>query len=155
MRQIGLTGPALRLGEGRVTLMARSVEHDKVVSLVLAAEMTEDRRLRVRLEGARLGRLPMPRDLVEDSFQQLREALARRVRDDAESDAGEPAATDQVLAFLAGMLEAAGGEPVRVEGVVNNRPIRLTDLKIDETGVAMTFRANSPSTASAVPLSGQ
>ncbi|MFW6065674.1 MAG: hypothetical protein ACOC9S_02535, partial [Planctomycetota bacterium] len=85
LARAGLSDPAVALGDGSVTLMARDTRHDKIVSLTFAAEKS-GRRLSLRVAGARVGKVAVPRSMVSEQVEQFKRQLADSLP--AEDDVG-------------------------------------------------------------------
>jgi len=134
MRSAGLVGPAVALDDGRVRLMARSVEYDRVVSVDIRLAVGDDGLLHVSLAGARVGRLPMPPSLVRSYVDRLRDKLARR--DDLAESA--PAvgglSPSQVALVIRRVLSAIDGEPIAPEmswKITARKRVRVRQIDID------------------------
>jgi len=80
LERAGVDRPAVAIGEGVLTVMARLRSPDKVVSADLAFESQPDGQLKVRVLGVRVGRLPVPDSLVRQSLRELHESLAPAAR---------------------------------------------------------------------------
>ncbi len=122
----GLAEPAVLLGEGTLTLMLRETRRQKVLSVTLAAEQTDDH-IGFRLDGARVGRLAVPSSAVAGQVEQLRRQLAEA--DPIDEDNDKP--VEQFGRLLAGLL---AGEDARVEpvftGGINRRRLRVSEMTI-------------------------
>lgn len=135
LEEAGLADPAVALGEGKLTLMVRDIRRDKILSVTLAAE-NSDGRLRLRLAGARVGRVAVPRSMVAEQMERLRDDLAQAYPDDN----GDESAVERFGRLLAGLLAGDGDgqiEPVFTAGL-NKRRVRVTDVTI--TDKALTLR---------------
>ncbi|MGC9455385.1 MAG: hypothetical protein ACP5HU_11050 [Phycisphaerae bacterium] len=130
LEQAGLSEPAVSLADGTLTLMARDMRRNKIVSITFAAEKS-DGRLRLRLAGARVGRVAVPRSIVADRVERFRTELAESLP--TGDDAG--GAVERFGVLMAGLLVGDGEdvEPIFTAGI-NNRRVRVTDVTItDET----------------------
>ena len=117
MERTRLAEPAIALGDGEITLMVRSIQHDKVLSASLRFEFDGDGRLRVRLAGTRIGCLPVPPLLVRDRVEELKRTVVQRLLDSA--GAGDAALDDPrsagVARVLAIVVAAIDGKPIDPE----------------------------------------
>jgi hypothetical protein len=139
MRRIGLARPAVRLGEGTITLMAMASEYRKVLSVRLAVELTDTGALRVGLRGARVGTLPIPRSLAERQLHRLRSLLQRR-SGPASPPATPDAGSAQLLELLAHLVHAVDGDDVQAVGEWDGKPLRLERLEIASGRLTLRFR---------------
>jgi hypothetical protein len=92
-----------------------------------------DGRLRVRLAGARVGRVAVPRSVVAGQIEELKAYLEYR-RSQAEGDAAAGGVSAQAIGrLLAGVVAAVGEEPIDpvFTGGINNRRVRVTDVTIE------------------------
>jgi len=112
LAKAGLSEPAIALGDGTATFLARSTEHDKVVSARLAFEFTPSGKLRVRLAGARIGRAPVPASTLRERIDKLKATVVRRLAS-AKKD-GEPSSAG-VAKVLGHLVAAIDGEPIDTE----------------------------------------
>ena len=99
MDRLGLADPAVGLQDGKVTLMIRSTEYNKILSAVIAVKVLDNDKLKLSLSATRIGRLPVPRSILTDRIKELAGTLGGR-RSDAISDT------------LARLLSAIDGEPI-------------------------------------------
>lgn len=139
MRKIGLARPAVRLGEGTITLMAMATEYRKVLSIRLGVDLTDAGRLRVRLRGARVGTLPIPRSVAKGQLHRLR-GLLRRGSGSTPEATGLAAESGQLLDLLAGLVHAIDGQPVSTVGEWDDKPLRLEQLDIASGRLTLRFR---------------
>ncbi|MFP4053088.1 MAG: hypothetical protein ACLFV7_04405 [Phycisphaerae bacterium] len=128
LREAGLADPAVSLEEGKVLLMVRSIEHDKIVSVSLDLEFTSDRRLRVKLEKASVGELTLPRDWVTDRLNTVQKSLGTG---DGPKDPNQPTnPTAKVAYALTKLLSGINAEPIEPVGTWDGRKIRIQDITI-------------------------
>jgi hypothetical protein len=132
LEEAGLADPGLALGDGTLTLMVRDKRREKILSVRLAVEMT-DGRLRVRLAGARVGRVAVPRSVVAGQIEELKAYLEyRRSQGQGDKEVGGLSA-EALGRLLAGVVEAVGEEPIDpvFTGGINNRRVRVTGVTIE------------------------
>ncbi len=127
LHEAGVADPAVALEDGRLRLMLRLTEYDKIVSLTLAMEFTSDRRLRVKLIETAIGTLAVPETLVRDRLTALRASLARGAGD---GDAPDDDPTAQAVSVLATILQAIDQEPITPVGTWDQRRIRVHNITI-------------------------
>lgn len=140
MERAGFTDPAVSLGDGILTVMVRSKEYDKVLSADVSFSFTADRKLRVRLEEARVGRLALPNAWVESRVGQLKRfgpgAEETNQLGERSGSGGERAglSPQDVGAVLKTVLAAIDEEPIETELTwpVNRRRLRIVRVEIGD-----------------------
>jgi len=128
----GLAEPAVHLGEGTVTLMVRSREHQKILSAELALDMTDAGRLRVRLVAARIGCLALPSSWVDHRLDEVKRLLPAGPRPDLRQAGISGLSAQDVAAVLGRVLAAVGEEPIPPELTwpINRKRVRIADVRI-------------------------
>jgi len=112
MRRLGLSGPAVALSNGMVTLMIKSTKYNKVLSADVAVKFTDDKKLVFTLAGTRIGRLAVPSGLLKDKLDDLRGRLSEGRR-------------DGVSKMLAVLFAAVDGEPISPENTWTIQSIKV------------------------------
>jgi hypothetical protein len=135
--RLGLRDPAIALDDGMLKLMVRSTRHEKIVSVLLRFDFTPEKKLRVRVAGARVGRLPVPSALVRGKIEQLGRTVERRLRAgrDAESPRIGGVSSRAVGRVLGQVLAAIGGEPIDTElswKKTTKKRVRVERVEIDD-----------------------
>lgn len=133
MESIGLAEPAVVLDNGRVRIVARSLQYKKIVSLDIGLSLDPDGRLRVSIESARIGRLPMPASLVRSMIERLRGKLSRRLGDVTSAPAVGGLDSSQVALVLQRVISAIDGEPIPTEmtwRITTRKRVRVTRIDI-------------------------
>lgn len=140
MESIGLAEPAVVLDSGRVRIVARSLQYKKIVSIDIGLRLGADGRLRVSVESARIGRLPMPASLVRSMIERLRGRLSRRLGDATSTPAMGGLDSSQVALVLQRLVSAIDGEPISTEmtwRITTRKRVRVT--RIDIAGQKLTL----------------
>ena len=140
MAKAGLAEPAVRLRDGLVTLAIRSTRHNRIFSVDLAFTFASDKSLRVRLEGAHIGDLVVPKSFVRGALAELQALLARGGRGEAaprpdSADARRKRISPNDLAnVLAAVVAAIDGRAIRAELTwpVNKRRVRIDRIDITD-----------------------
>ena len=137
MARIGLAGPAVSLHDGIVSLMIRSIRHERIVSADLEFRFAQGGLMRVLLRGARIGGLPIPRSMVRNRLDGLKAALlaATTSAPDAQSARGAMGLRPEDLAALAAViLSAMDAQPIAAEITwpVNSKHVRIERIDITE-----------------------
>jgi hypothetical protein len=143
MRRMGLADPAAVLGDGTVTLMIRSRRFGNVLSAKLAADLTDSKRLRICLVGARVGKLPVPKGLVTRPLGRLCQKLQGLHLAGGGSNVVMPEDVGGVLAALIGAID---DEPIKPEETwrIKGIGIRIEDLAITQERLALKIRPVGP-----------
>ena len=124
MAEMGLADPAIAFDNGKITLMVRSTEYNKVLSAEIEVKLVADDKLQFTLSATRIGRLPMPSSFLTDQLQTLATKLSGKQADD-------------ISKTLADLLAAINGEPIsppdtwRIQGIkVDIEAITIADGKL-------------------------
>jgi hypothetical protein len=143
MKQMGLADPAAVLEEGTITLMIRSRRFGNVLSAKLAADLTDSKRLRIRLVGARVGKLPVPKGLVLKPLGRLCQELWVYRWASGESNGDRP---KDVCGVLAALIGAIDGEPINPEEIwrIKGIGIRIEELAIAQGRLALKIQPVGP-----------
>lgn len=116
MQRAGLAEPAVSLDDGAIRLMVQTTEYDKILSIAVRFEFTPAGKLRVILDGAWVGRVPVPTFVVRRQLESLKAALSSRPRRRARSGAADVhGLSADVGDLLARLLAALDGEPISTE----------------------------------------
>ena len=125
MDKAGLADPFVTMHDGLLTIMVRTKQTNKVVSLDLSMQMADDG-LQIALEEVRIGRMPVPRALITGALDVLRETLAKQKSDEEVSERD----LDRLLAAVIGGID---GEPMPTTMKFGKKRIRkVTDVTIEE-----------------------
>jgi len=136
----GLSEPMITLSKGTMTIMLRSHAHGKVVSADISLDMTDDGDIQIRLEGSRVGVMPIPRMLnrprLEEFKDELKERIQRIAQDQAEGARGDKVigiglpSIEELLAYL---IAAIDEEPLPVDRIEigDDRYISVDDILIE------------------------
>jgi len=143
MDKAGISGPMVVLKKDLVTLMAYSTEYDKVVSVDLAFALTEDKRLRVRVAGARVGLLAMPGFLVRRVLNSIKEKLPKgepASAERADGKNGESVSHREVGRLLQAVAAAMNEDPIStVHGLSRRRQVRVRQIEIADGRVTIHY----------------
>lgn len=134
MAKAGLSEPAAAFGDGVLTLMVRSTDYSKVLSVDLAVKEG----LQIRTVGTRVGRLDLPGAVGLAALAKLKDVIRARGADDS----------DDVLAEL---ILSVNDVPMRDRWTVDDKDIRITGVRITAEGLAVSVepigRGTGPVTA--------
>ncbi|MBT3199631.1 MAG: hypothetical protein HN350_06915 [Phycisphaerales bacterium] len=124
MAEMGLADPAIAFDDGKVTLMVRSTDYNKVISAEVEVKLTGDDKLQFTVSATRVGRLPVPSSILTDRLETLATKLSGKQSDD-------------ISKTLAELLAAINGEPIsppdtwRIQGIkVDIEAITIADGKL-------------------------
>lgn len=121
MAKAGLSEPAIWFGDGVLTLMVRSTQYSKVLSVKLAVD--ED--MQIRTVGTRVGRLDLPDAVGRAALAKLKDVIRSR----------NPDGENSVLADLILSINEA---PMREEWTVDDKDIRISGVEITSGGLTLT-----------------
>jgi len=131
MDKAGLADPVIRMHDGVFTIMVRTRGSNKVVALDISMKITDDDRLAVALEHARIGLMPMPQALLDKSITSLKRAVAKK------SQASEASARD-LDGLLSTVLASINEDPIGTELKFSRKRIRkITELTIEDGKLIM------------------
>ncbi|MFW6133542.1 MAG: hypothetical protein ACOC8F_06555 [Planctomycetota bacterium] len=136
-----LAAPAVTMRDGALGLMVRHTGYNKVLTLRLGFELLDNGDLRIRLTGARVGRLPVPSFLVDRALAALRDRAAAAVEPPPTADRhGGVPTSGQMRRLVARVVGAIDGEPVTpVFGLRRETRVRLTGMDIRDGAMVMHF----------------
>jgi len=144
LREQEVSSPAVLFQPGRITLMIFSDTLRRVLSADVGVSLDARGRLRVAMEGARVGRLTIPVSILRDELETLRQALPDEV-DAAARGAGISGAAipspEDFVRFLQQILVALDGEAIDPVLVWpgNKRPVRVTGLHVTDGELTIQF----------------
>jgi hypothetical protein len=148
LAKAGLSGPAVRLRPGLVTLMVTSSKYGKVISADLRLSMTEAEKLSARLEGVRIGRLAVPDASVREKLRKLKRAVtARQAGRHPAAGPADARSADAMVGVAAKILLAVDEAPVRIEHEMNNRSVRLSGVELADERLTLVFLSLPPDAA--------
>jgi hypothetical protein len=136
MEKVHLIDPAVALDGGVVTVMARQTQYDKVISARLGLEITPAGKLHVRLEGVKVGSIPVPESMVRTRVEKYKAALAGSLKPPAgeEGPGGVGISSAAVGVAIARVIAAIDGEPVDTE--ISWRVTTRKRVRIDRIDIA-------------------
>ena len=139
LREQGISGPAVSFQNGQVTLMVFSEAYNRVLSADVGLSLDERGRFRARLEGVRVGQLPLPASLVREELASLRRSLPRQAAATARPDGLiSPEDFARVLQQVFVALDDDAIDPVLV-WPGNKRHVRITGLRLAEGELTIHF----------------
>jgi hypothetical protein len=142
MEKVHLADPAVALDGGVVTVMARQTEYDKIISARLALEITPDGKLRVRLEGVKVGSIPVPDSMVHRRVEKYRATLAGSLKPPAgeEGPGGVGISSEAVGVAIGRVIAAIDGDPVDPElswRVTTRKRVRIDRIEIKDGRISL------------------
>jgi len=120
LADVGLSEPAVSFGDGVITLMVRSTDYNKVLSV----DVGIDELLQVQTLGTRVGRLRLPEAAGRAAMVRLKKAIAKRSKNGDEN-------------VLAKLILSVDEEPMRREWTVDGKDIRISSIKITPEGMTV------------------
>jgi hypothetical protein len=141
MQQRGFSSPAVSFQNGQITLMVFSDEHRRVLSVDLGLWLDDHKRLRVCLEGARVGRQPLPASYVRSEFAAIRRVLTPRPDGPNDSPSDALISAEVFARVLEHVLDAFDGDAIDPVLVWpgNKRNVRVTGLRLADGELTIEF----------------
>ncbi len=133
-----LTGLAAAMDDGVLTLMARRVGRNQIISVGVSFDHAADGRVKINLKHLRLGLLPVPRKLIASHVEKFAQALPQRTVAMGSADderAGLFAVSADDLGQLIGQLiKALDGEPIDtvIDWPVGKKTVRIERTEIND-----------------------
>jgi len=140
MIRAGLTEPSVALRDGKVTVMARSSEYQKIISADLGFRLTPAGLLEVSLLEVRAGRLPLPDSAVRDRIGEVKAALTAGNSASDRSDLGG-ISSREVGQALRSILAAIDARPLTPELTwsLNDKRVRIAAIEIADGSLRLRF----------------
>jgi hypothetical protein len=145
MAEIGLAQPAAAMEDGLLTLMARSTEYNKIISLGISFSRAGDGRLQVELAETKVGELGVPRGFLQDKLEQLKKE--QRARAHALQNVSKEARQDDtplrdLELVLAKLIAAIDEEPVLVEfkGSFTRKWVRIEAVDVADGEMTLQLK---------------
>ncbi len=156
MERAGLSGPAVAMHQGVLTLMVHAKRYDKIFSTDLAFDFNGQGDLTARTLAMRVGVMPVPQSFLGKLHQQIRRQLAEhlakaeKVRDRRIG----PVPVGDFAKLLRNIIRMADGECIRPELVwpLGKHRVRIDRVEISEGKLSIHFVPVSrarPATATA------
>jgi len=143
MAESKLSGLAVRLSKGIITLMFRSDKYGKIVSADFALEITPDQRLWAGLKQVRIGKLRIPDSAFRERLIRMKMSLGlgKSVRDPREGKTKTRRPTDDMVNILGAIVAAIDETPTRIEHKVNNKLLRLIGIEAEQGRLTLVFQS--------------
>ena len=151
MESSGVSGLAVALDNGTMSLMLHSKDLDKIISVDIQYVFDDQGQLRVRWAGTRIGDLPIPQSLARDQLTRLQETLGSRLSQAHASS--QPTgiglggiSADDIAGVVAGVIEAIDGKPLPTERTwpVNHKRLRIEGIEIDKGKLTLHMQPATP-----------
>ena len=131
MDKNGLADPVVKFADQQLTIMIRSKQHaDKIITLKIVMDVDENGLLKISLDAVKVGRLPVPKSVVEESLAMLRDALKE---DDDDDEFGS---MENVISKV---FIALDGEPVKTEFKIRGQVKKISDIKIADGMLKISY----------------
>ena len=143
MAKSKLSGLAVRLSKGIITLVFRSDKYGKIVSADFVLEITPDQRLRAGLKRVRIGKLRIPDSAFRERLIRMKMSLgfSESLRDPREGKTKTRRPTDDMVKILGAMVAAIDEAPTRIEHKVNNKLLRLVGIEAEQGRLTLVFQS--------------
>ena len=142
MDSVGLSDPAVSLGDGMVTMMCLWKRHNKVLSVDLVFSFTPDNHVQVHLKEVRLGRLPIPSSMVRSRLEFLKQSMRSRLKALTEADkhpTSKPGgvSSEDMAVLLATVISAIDEEPLPSE--IRKWRMRIDEIRLEQDRLRVHF----------------
>ncbi len=143
MDSVGLSDPAVSLGDGIVTIMCLWKRHNKVLSADLTFSFTPDNHVRVHLKEVRLGRLPIPASMVRSRLEFLKESMRSRLKALTQAEtqpagkASHGVSSEDMAVLLATVISAIDEEPLPSE--IRKWQMRIDEVRLEQERLRVHF----------------
>ncbi len=135
LERTGLTGPAVAMREGVLTLMIRSERHKKILSLDVTFTLDEQGEMRLAFQAMRVGLMPVPEFLLRGKIRETRAELQDLLGGRGRPDQIDP--EDGVANFLNAAVGMLDGRAVRPG--IRHGPHRVRISRVEITDGALTL----------------
>lgn len=126
MDKAGFADPAVRLDDGVMTFMVRSRSANKVISIDIGFEMTDDKQLRISIKAVRVGKLTVPQAFVSGSINAFKTAVGPQDKFTEDS-------LRDLDSMIANVISKINDKPFPTEFKLGSKRVReIRDLKIDD-----------------------
>ncbi len=126
MDKAGMVDPVVEIDNGVLTMMVRWKGINKVISLDLSFVFDEDDRMGVVLKQVRVGRMPVPQFIINDSLEALKKATKNRPKT-------EEVTPEDLDALLAAILGAIGEDPIPATIRFSKKRLRrIRDVELED-----------------------
>ncbi len=136
MDRAGFAEPAAAMDNGVLTLMVRTRDYGKVLSVGLKLTIGDDRKLKVEIVHAKIGIVPLPVALVKPWIRDRKDDLFGGGKEDSDGNSAE-----NITKGLAAVIAAIDEKPIPV--VFQARPsvqwVRVADIRIDDGILELYF----------------
>ena len=144
LAKAGFRGPLISLDDGVLTLMVKSTQYDKIISVDLKFVFDERGDMRMEILAIRVGVLPVPKAWLEGRLHQLRKRMQTLLGQENGNNGDSPVAPTKDVARLlravVNMLDAQSVRPKITWRQKNARHLLLiTDVVIDDGTLTLHF----------------
>ncbi len=134
-----LTGLAGAMDDGVLTLMARRVGRNQIISVGVSFDHTAAGRVKINLKHLRLGLLPIPRKLIALHIRKFVTALPQRTAatgsaDDKRAGSLTAVSADDLGQLIGQLIKALDGEPIDpvIDWPVGKKTVRIERTEIND-----------------------
>ncbi|MCK5114285.1 MAG: hypothetical protein KAR11_05935 [Phycisphaerae bacterium] len=142
MDKAGVAYPAVNMDDEVLTIMVRTEKINKVISIDLKFDVTDDGRVKVTMDGVRVGKMPVPKFIVTGVIDSMKERLAERAaerKDDKSDDDDNDVSLGDFDLLLPKILAAIDEEPFPTEIKFRKARKQVTDVDIDDGELRIHF----------------
>ena len=138
MGRMSIYSPAASFQPGQISLMVYSEKYKRVLSADLGMHMTGDGKLKVSLDGSRVGQMPLPGSVVQEQLERLRQALPRKANQ-YEHVAARGLSPEDFALVIHQVLQAIDGQPFDpvLTWPDGKRKVRIDSIEISDSMLKM------------------
>lgn len=134
MDRVGIVDPVVDMQDGLLSILVRTKNGNKIVSIDVSFEFADDEQMFIRLDGVRIGKLPISRTFVEGSLERLQESVGHV---EGQMEASSIQNMDMVLGEV---IRSIGGGAVSTRlPFSESRPKRIRDIEITDRALTIHF----------------
>lgn len=144
LAKAGFRGPLVSINDGVLTLMVKSTQYDKIISVDLKFVFDDEGDMKMELLAIRIGVLPIPMAMLKNQIQKLRgklQNLLGKVNDSGGGSSVTP--TKSVARLLRAVVDMLDAKAVRPEVTWPGDDVRhqllITDVVINDGTLTLHF----------------
>ena len=121
----GLADPFVKFENDKLTIMIRAQKQaDKILSLSISMKALGDGKVKFALEGVSIGRLPIPKSIVEESLKLVKEELGKQ-----KADSDEILSMDHLLTTVFTSLDS---EPIVTKCKIRGKKKQISSIELKD-----------------------
>ena len=144
LAKAGFRGPLVSINDGVLTLMVKSTQYDKIISVDLKFVFDDEGDMKMEILAIRIGVLPIPVAMLENQIQTLRGKLQNLLgRTNNNKGGSSVAPTKDAARLLRAVVDMLDAQAIRPEvtwpGDDVRHPLLITDVVINDGALTLHF----------------